>query len=386
VAAALALIVSILGAAEPALADQAPVRLVLPAPTGPDRLGTVALHLVDSARQDPWVASRPRELMVSIWYPARDTGRYPVAPWMTPGAFAQFEGNNGIPSDTVVVPATAGHDRAPVLPRSHGWPVLLFSPGLGGDRTMDTTLVEDLASRGYIVVTIDHTYDAEEVEFPDGRVLGQALPDSSVQTKTTEVAVRVTDTRFVLDQLVAIDRGANPDAEHTRLPKGLPGALDLSRVGMIGHSMGGATAAAAQGEDARIRAGLDLDGTLYGPVIDTGLNSSFMLVSSQPHNRDTDPSWATFWSHLTGWRLDIKVADAQHVSFTDAEILLPQLAATLHLTPTQLAQQIGTIDPAQARMITQAYVAAFFDLHLQHHDDRLLCGPSARYPEVQFIP
>src|SRR5207302_2580787 len=122
--------------------------------------GTAALHLVDASRQDPWVPGQPRQLMISIWYPARDTARYPLAPWMPPGAFVHFEQTNGIPTDAVEVPTTAGHDDAPVLPRLGGWPVLLYSPGLGDDRTMNTTLVQDLASHGYVVVTLDHTYDA----------------------------------------------------------------------------------------------------------------------------------------------------------------------------------------------------------------------------------
>src|SRR5689334_4625782 len=52
-------------------------RLTLPAPTGPYPVGTVDLHLIDHARANPWTATPPyRELMVSVWYPARDAGRY----------------------------------------------------------------------------------------------------------------------------------------------------------------------------------------------------------------------------------------------------------------------------------------------------------------------
>jgi predicted dienelactone hydrolase len=88
--------------------------------------------------------------------------------------------------------------------------VVLFSPGSGEDRSIDTALVEDLASHGYIVVTIDATHDSGEVEFPDGRIEVHTLPPDSDQVNTEATAVRVADTRFVLDQLAAIDAGHNP--------------------------------------------------------------------------------------------------------------------------------------------------------------------------------
>ena len=156
-----------------------PLQLTLPAPTGSESVGTVSLHLIDPGRQDPWVPGRQRELMVSIWYPARHTEHYPAVPWMPPATAATFEQLNGIPAGSVTMPVTAGHDGAPVDRRRGGLPVVVYSPGSGSDRSINTALVEELASRGYMVVTIDHTYDAEEVEFPGGRIeLRNMSPDS----------------------------------------------------------------------------------------------------------------------------------------------------------------------------------------------------------------
>lgn len=115
-----------------------PVALSLPAPTGPDRIGTVALHLVDPSRRDPWVPSHPlRELMISIWYPATDTADRPTAPWMLPGAAAHFLAGNGVPVDDVTLPPTVGHVGAPVDRRGGPRPVLLYSPGSHTDRPHD---------------------------------------------------------------------------------------------------------------------------------------------------------------------------------------------------------------------------------------------------------
>jgi hypothetical protein len=54
-------------------------------------VGTVSFHLIDPSRRDPWVPENPlRELMISLWYPARDVHRHPVAPWLTVGSAEVF--------------------------------------------------------------------------------------------------------------------------------------------------------------------------------------------------------------------------------------------------------------------------------------------------------
>jgi predicted dienelactone hydrolase len=363
-----------------------PAPLTLPAPTGHDRVGTVSLHLVDPTRRDPWVPSHPpRELMISVWYPAVDTTGYPTAPWLEPAAAAQFLVDQHLPAGAVTVPTTAGHVGAPVDRGPHPRPVVLYSPGLQADRSASTTLVEQLASEGYVVVTIDHTHDAAEVEFPGGRVELSALPSDSNAVATEAVAVRAADTRFVLDQLTAMDHGTNPDVDHARLPRGIAGALDLSRIGMFGWSDGGATVAAAMRDDRRIIAGVSMDGSFYGSVPADGLDRPFLLLSSQNHNRDNDPSWASFWAHLRGWKLDLKLLGTQHQSFSDTEVLLPQIADLLDIPPGQVTQTVGTLNPDRAVTIERRYLSAFFDLHLRHRESRLLTEPSPRFPEVQFI-
>src|SRR3954454_23357064 len=85
------------------------LRLTLPAPSGNHRIGVLPLHLVDRDRRDPWVASKPaRELMVSLWYPARRTHARPVFPWLTPGAWNRFGQDNGLSPGSVQLPFIRG--------------------------------------------------------------------------------------------------------------------------------------------------------------------------------------------------------------------------------------------------------------------------------------
>ncbi|KAA2254122.1 hydrolase [Solihabitans fulvus] len=358
-----------------ASAAPTPLQLTLPAPTGREPIGTVSLHLVDPSRHDDWVPGQPvRELMVQLWYPAADTENYPVAPWMSPGAEKHFLTQYGLSTDQIRLPVTHGHVGAPAQRRA--WPVVLYSHGSHDDRSGGTAEVEDLVSHGYVVVTIDHTHYANEVEFPDGRVVPE-VHDSDVPR---QVAMRSTDTSFVLDQLRTIAGGGDPDAEHRPLPRGLGAALDLHDVGMFGHSFGGLTTAQAMHDDPRILAGVDFDGPFFGGTAATeGVTGPFLVLGSRTHD------WRELLPLLHGWHRDLQVGGSAHQSLSDWEFLITQAQPVLKWTPEQLDQAIGTIDPAQALKIGRTYLRAFFDLHLRGRCTRLFDGPTPRFPEVQFI-
>ncbi|MEV7012861.1 lipase [Streptosporangium sp. NPDC051022] len=361
----------------------APVRLVVPEPSGPHRIGTVSLHLVDAARKDPWVTSKPeRELMVSLWYPARDVDRYPLAPWMPKAAAARYLQDAGVPSGKVLLGDTHAHEGAPVDRRAGRLPVVLYSPGANASRSFGTGVVEELASRGYLVVTIDHTYDAAAVQFPGDRV--EVNPEGEVTDFEKAVKVRTEDTRFVLDQVTAIAAGRNPDAEHGTLPRGLSGAPDLKRIGMFGHSLGGATVSSAMFADRRIKAGMGLDGAVLGPVAEAGLDRPYLVVDTPGKGgMANNPALRKFWSHLRGWRLHLTLKGAAHNSFGDDAQLVPLVAPFLGMSPEQVQESVGTIPTARALAFQRAYPLAFFDLHLRGRG-HLLDGPSARFPEVAY--
>lgn len=380
------------------------VRPALPEPSGPYNLGTVELHLVDRHRRDPWLDGEPRELMVSVWYPAAGGGAYPLAPYMGPGAVAHFERSTlrgvGLEPDEVDLEGVRTHAYAgaPVDVGQTPRPVLVYSPGGGLPRTLGTVLVEDLASRGYVVVTIDHTYEASEVEFPGGRIETASLPDEAGVQET--IAARVADVRFVLNQLESIRDGDNPDAEGRPLPGGLPAALDLSAVGAFGHSAGGFTAAEVMLDDDRIDAGANLDGSLIysrdegrtGEVTKRGLDRPFLLmgagtsgVQDLPHTHRSAADWGSFWEHSTGWKLDLHVPEGEHFTFADHQAIVPQLDEKLGVPDWLVTGMMGTVDPTRIVAAQRAYLAAFFDLHLRGEDQGLLEGPSPDHPDVDFV-
>jgi predicted dienelactone hydrolase len=372
-----------IGIARPAWAAPAlpgPARLTLPPPTGPYPLGTMSLHLVDKSDPDPVAGpGHYRELMASVWYPARNVSRYPLAQWMLPAPLRGLLISGEFDPDVAVTPLTAGHEGAPVLCTGEGWPVIVFSHGAHDHRSDTTIVVQELASHGYVVVTVDHTNDAFS-EFPDGRL---TVPLYDYPMYPGDFA---RDIRFVVDQIEVLAAGGNPDAEHRPLPAGLGAALDLHRVGMFGWSKGATATALVMGDDPRVRAGLSFDGPMESdPPVPAELDRPFMLMTAV-FTRAAEPNVAEFWSHLTGWPLNVQAEGAIHSSYCDVQWLLPQLAKAIGMSDEELQGWIGTLDPVRAVRIQQAYPLAFFDQHLRGRRGHLLDGPSLAFPEVTFIP
>ncbi|SED80020.1 acetylhydrolase [Streptomyces sp. TLI_105] len=360
----------------------APKRLTLPVPTGPHPVGTVRLRLVDRSRPDDIAGpGHFRELMTTVWYPARNVERYPVAPWMPPGALQAFLADVGFSALVPLAPLTVGHVGAPVLRPGRRLPVVVFSHGAHSHQGDHTIMVQELASHGYAVVTVAHQYDTY-TDFPDGRV-AVPLRDRNAPTLPGDFAA---DLRFVFDCVEQLAAGCNPDVDQRALPAGLLGSLDPRRMGAFGWSKGGTATACATLADERIRAGLSLDGPMQmNPPLAGDMDRPFMMMSAV-FTRATDPEAAAFWSHLRGWRLNIQAQGAAHVSYGDNEALFPQVAKLLGWSGQQLQSVIGTLDPDQAVKIQQAYPLAFFDEHLRHRRGHLLDGPSPAFPAVTFLP
>jgi predicted dienelactone hydrolase len=391
-------------------ADGSLFRCDLPAPTGPHPVGTVDLHLADPRRKDPWAedGSRPRELMTTIWYPAHRNAEGPTTSYATPGlapAFDAFAGSLGVPARSVDWTGIGTHTTAgaPVAGSAGRLPVVLYTPGRLNPRFLDTTVAAELASHGYAVVAVDHTYEALAVEFPDGRVITPApalAGELSPQVMKAAVDCRVTDLRFVLDQLRLLARGGNPDSGGRTLPAGLGAALDLSSVGVFGHSLGGTAAAEAMRLDRRIGAGAVLEGPLgygpdgpelFAPVTRTGLRRPFLLAGSWytpelPFTHTHVPAWQALWKNSPGWKRDLWTTRARHQSYSDFQILVPALAARFGTPPpAAVAAMVGDIDPVGFTAARRACLTAFFDRSLKNRRRPLLDDPTPLFPDVTRI-
>ncbi|MGV9323748.1 alpha/beta hydrolase family protein [Streptosporangium sandarakinum] len=156
------------------------------------------------------------------------------------------------------------------------------------------------------------------------------------------------------------------------------GMIDTRRIGAVGHSLGGNAAASLMAGDRRVRAGVNMDGTFFAPVPDSGLGGRpfMMLGTAAGHSPGSeDASWARDWARLDGWKRWLTVKDTGHFSFIDIPVL---------------GEQLGVTDPgaplpgSRSAKITTSYVGAFFDRHLRGKAQPLLDGPSPADPEVTF--
>ncbi|MEC0213902.1 dienelactone hydrolase, partial [Paenibacillus ehimensis] len=240
----------------------------LPAPVGELKVGTQVFHFVDPSREETFgkTATGKRELMVQVWYPAQaGTGKY--APFIPDTRILRYmAANYGLPGFTfqhLKYISSHAYSGAEVSSAQTSYPLILGNPGFGSSRFLHTSQAENLASHGYIVAVIDHTYNTFATEFPDGRITTSTTNDlfSPDHDYRTEIGNRdklgkvlTVDVSFALDQFELIQSG--------HIPSQLKGRIDLGHVGVFGHSIGGATAYDAA-YDPRIAVGIDIDGGLY---------------------------------------------------------------------------------------------------------------------------
>jgi Platelet-activating factor acetylhydrolase, isoform II len=353
----------------------------LPEPTGSCPVGTTSLWLTDVSRPDPWAEGvNGRELMVSVWYPAVAGGGR-RAGYMTPAESRlqlTSRGITGVSPDALsTVRTNAVSDAAPAGSQ-RALPLVVLSPGFTNSRSALTALAEDLASHGYVVAGIDHTYESFATAFPDGRVttcLARQARQRGTGSPEEVAAGRAADVSFVLGELT----GAHPAWTGA-------GLVDPSRVAMAGHSAGGAAVIAAMLADSRICAGIDMDGATAAPIPGHGLSRPFLFLGKQsnytpgrqspgiPGKPGPVSTWERDWKLLTGWKRWLVVAGAVHASFTDLALLAEQVGVDTG----------AALPGARSLEITRAYVRAFFDRHLLGRPQVLLDQPSARYPEVTF--
>ncbi|MCL5280336.1 MAG: hypothetical protein M1376_10565 [Planctomycetes bacterium] len=351
----------------------------LPAPAGPYKVGRTEFDWVDTSRPDPNSPSGHREIVVWLWYPASPKDGAATAEWM-PGKWGELllpyylskqksagpflsEVEARLKDHPIRTIRTHAYPDAPILHGQKKFPVLLFEPGFGMLPFFYTTLMEDLASHGYIVAGTIPTYYTHYNVFSNGRVV-----DTFISTHTNSHLPDWTgDMIFTLNQLEKLAADAKSQF-HER--------LNFIRVGALGHSFGGAASVQVAKDDPRVRAALDLDGTLVGDVVDSGLSKPFLMFDHpRPGETNYHRDAVVFRDAKPAYRLTL--AGSTHGFSTDGG-LLPFFPASAR------AELVGTIDPARALTITKAYVEAFFGEYLEGKKSPLLNGPSPEYPEITF--
>ncbi|RED59150.1 acetylhydrolase [Cohnella phaseoli] len=251
-------------------------------PSGPYKIGTVTYHWKDEKREEGYAqqSGDKRELMIQIWYPADSKAKGERAPYVSNAdIFAQGYGQAlHMPKmlfTSIGFIKTNAIENATISNQEPTYPVLIFSHSLNGVKNQNTFQIEQLVSHGYIVVGIDHTYNSTVSLLPDGRVVHFVPQESNAIEDLDRLnMVWVEDAKFVLDQ---VEELANHDPNQR-----FTGRMDLNNIGMFGHSFGGATTTQMLMTDSRIKAGINMDGGLYGKlrIPEEGMNKPFLMMSA----------------------------------------------------------------------------------------------------------
>lgn len=371
-------------------AQQPPIPTdIFPKPTGHYAVGTLDTVWVDLRRAERLTKSPDdrRHVPVQIWYPAEATGKAPARYILRPEEFgpqSQFK-----PVLHVTTHAVLG---APVSRKGSNYPVLLYNHGGGWSRFTATFEVEQLASLGYVVVSVDHLGFDQSVSLANGYTFKGDTLGFPTPTNTDKRAdalaswdyleqvlfpMWVADAQFVLDRIERLDRDAASP---------LKGKLDLDRIGAFGWSFGGATAVDLLIRDPRVKAAIDQDGQLFGLGRVQGASRPVMLMhnTSDPTKevpeadrgivtelvRMVDGWDESFHSASTDEVYDVKIARTQHGNFSDLTLFFPRDTTLL--------------EPRRAHDIISAYTVAFFDRYLRGKKSVLLEGPSDAFAEVMF--
>lgn len=327
-------------------------------PQGQYKVGTRVFRWVDPNRAEHLTSdvTDNRNVVVQAWYPAEEGANGPHSSYL--------DGLGSLPDKIGMLPSfifdhydkieTHGVMDAPIGKAQTPWPVILFLTGNGASRAFYTSLAAGLASRGYVVLAIDHPYEAMVTQLADGRLVApiEAFLDNDpdlLQFMKNRLDLRIADVQFVLDEL------GNPKGS----PDDFLLSLDQKRIGIAGHSLGGATGAAAMAQDSRIRAAVNIDGTLYGELPAPNSPRPFMLLESKKGDAGDFQRYETGNQRLFrqfGGGLRYEIVEADHYSFTDAPLLLA--LPTRLLVGRLLA--FGNI-PTRTHHATVDMLAAFFD-------------------------
>lgn len=400
------------------LASALPV-FTLPEPTGNYAVGIQYFHLIDEGRTEPFLdgSAQKRELMIKVYYPATENNAKAFSPYFHSHqlvkSFAEFYGMPDFAFDHLNLVKTSSKEGLQVSDSQQSYPVTLFSHGAGMTMEVQTSQCEDLASHGYIVVAIDHTYASAATVFPDRIVSHKEATTNFDVAEPAEIITRIMadDASFVIDTLEEMNEG--------KIESILRGRLNLEKIGAIGHSVGGAVAYNLAISENRVKAAIDLDGVVYLTPKDhpKDLAPFLMLASDGYHietieNRepllkrfedmedidqkltvDTYGSKQAYQDAYDKAKQDVigltevlkaneslyTIEGSDHMKFTDLGLFIgiPQLRELIGIG--------AKTDPARCLEITKAVTLAFFDRHLKGESPDALESLVTTYPELKKV-
>jgi dienelactone hydrolase len=371
----------------------------LPGPSGKYFVRITYLSFIDDNRKELFDNTQEsnREMTVKAWYPSNNKSN-PEPYFLNAEAefairYLQF------PEIYKDLKTNSSRD-VPVSSKENKYPILIFSHGWGEHYSQNSILMEELASHGYIVFSISHHYECKFSSFPDGRFiyidmnsqrfqkimqeqqnpkameLLQKMVSAGNDEERMQVLVETSnalpailtespkywaeDISFFMDQLESMNN----------VNKILKDKLDMDCIGVFGMSLGGIATSEICFNDDRVKAGINIDGGLYGTLLNAKPQTPFMFLNSK--------RFLGFGKLFTGKSTmdcySLSVKDSDHYNFSDYSV---------HPVPS-IRFFLGTIDGNKTIEIMNVIVLAFFDKYLKEKQEIDLIEQAKKYPEIEI--
>lgn len=378
----------------------------LPKPTGQYPVGTTSFVLTDTSRYEIYTADPQdkRVTYVQAWYPAQiNSDSEPGKMWIDPERMSRAVTDYiSLPDflfDHIALVKSNSYPNASIAEQEAAYPILVYSHGLLSFVAQNTVQMEELASHGYIVFSIEHTYEAMTLRYPQEQILADLkihvdtlnkklrnirkyeslLSQISITSSPAEQAENIRayhdgnpmeesikvwteDTQFLFDCIENMNSG--------QMDSPFAGYLDLSRIGTLGMSLGGATAFEVCSVDPRCKAALNMDGMQFGSVFENPLKNPAMRMY-----HDGAEGEDYILEKMTGGGYGIVIKGTTHISFSDLGLISP-LIRSFGL--------VGETSSDQMEQIMNAYTLAFFNQSLKGIQSPLLKADNNDYPEVEL--
>jgi hypothetical protein len=363
--------------------------LILPPAPGPYDVTIRTTELIDYSREEILAPGTGyRRLMASIYSPIPKGSEDCLSPYMTkvvadyesafyaaapPPLHLNFDFNLILQPvcsyDVTYGPIKSSNHESSRNASSSSFPLVIFGHGLTSLRFYHNVMMQHFASYGFIVISMDHPYDAHIVAYPDGSTVlySEEGVNSTSENLEKNLASRSGDVSFVLDQMTK-----NCTLRSLVLPQARVSSFE--EVGIWGHSFGGATAYQALVDDRRFRGAINIDGEIHGSIVGKGVDRPVIFWADG--DGLAHPNVAETWLNFTDYRQMLVLEGSQHQGMMDVKLLVQLAGLDMPV--------LGTIDGVLQTKTLVNYAVDFFRFVLQGKGLGLLEGPSEEYPDVIF--
>ena len=333
----------------------------MPRPTGEYAVGTFTYTVKDD-REEVLKPGTMRSVAARVYYPVLKES----TEGLTKAAAMSDNMIKGFRSSFKVAPGFAKHPEENVSECFAGaeripgkkFPLIMFNHGYNSYREGNSFLCIDLASHGYIVISVAHSMEGLCTEFDDGTVLffDKSLAKKMYQPMAggllamyrlmkargsdEELAQRFDQAqnrycRFMMGRLP--EWAKDNEAALAYAKKNLQDLIDFEKgAGVSGHSMGGNTAYALCARNADFSCGINLDGALFGDYTDDVQTKPFLQISC----RDNEKVVTRVYLRHTAPVYKVLFRDMKHMGFADAKHLIPMKSVTGKLDPDVMHENL----------------------------------------------